>query len=87
MTWIYCCQRHIRPCSRERWRAFASSSSHATRGSDTSEALGPRDEGLLRVYLTACNHQWGALPSAGRAALDAGCSKAELRATVRHMPM
>ena len=57
------------------------------RGSDSVEGLGPRDESLIRVFLTACNHQWPALPAAGRAALDAGCSPAELRATVRHLPM
>lgn len=57
-------------------------------GSDsTADGLGPRDEQLLRVFLTASNHQWQDLPATARAALDAGCSAAELRATVRHLPM
>ena len=66
-------------------RGFASMAVY--HGSDSTEALGPRDESLVRVFLTGCNHLWGDLPAAGQAALDKGCSQAELRAAVRFMPM
>ena len=79
------CRTRPRPSAG--WRALATASGPQYGGSDSSSGLGIRDERLLRVYLTACNHQWHALPAAGREALDGGCSRAELRATVRHMPM
>ena len=54
-------------CKRTR---MASTVPQAYLGSDSSDRLGPRDEQLLRVYLTACNHQSQALPAVARAALD-----------------
>ena len=54
---------------------------------DSSQALNQQDESLLRVFLTACNHRWKELPALAHSALEAGCTQAQLRATIRHMPM
>ena len=59
----------------------------ASGSSLAGQDLPQKEESLLRVFLTACNHRWQELPALAQAALDAGCSEAQIRATVRHMPM
>ena len=49
--------------------------------------LSSKDAGLVRLFMTACFHQWGKLPSLGRLCLDEGSSAAELRGCARHIAM
>ena len=49
--------------------------------------LSAKDEGLIRLFMTARFHQWAKLPSLGGRCLDRGSSAAELRGCVRHIAM
>ncbi|CAL8463741.1 g3275 [Coccomyxa elongata] len=47
--------------------------------------LSAKDEGLIRLFMTASFHQWDQLPALGKVCLEAGNSAAELRGCIRHM--
>ncbi|KAK9808538.1 hypothetical protein WJX73_006328 [Symbiochloris irregularis] len=64
-----------------------SSTSAADQTNAYPQNLTQQDEQLLRVFLTACHYRWKELPVRAQAALDAGCTSAQLRATVRHLPI
>ncbi len=47
--------------------------------------LSKKDEGLVRLFMTACYHQWDKLPLAGRSCLETGAAHAEVQGCIRHM--
>jgi hypothetical protein len=49
--------------------------------------LSLKDESLIRLFMTACCHQWDKLPGLGKHCLDMGSSAAELQGCVRHIAM
>ena len=50
-----------------------------------SMPLSKQDEGLVRLFMTACYHQWDKLPLAGKSCLDTGAAHAEVQGCIRHM--
>ncbi len=47
--------------------------------------LSLKDENLIRLFLTACFHEWDKLPGLAQACYDAGSTVAEVRGCIRHM--
>lgn len=54
-------------------------------GSAEAPGLARKDEELIRLFLTACFHEWDKLPDLARACYAAGCTVAEVRGCIRHM--
>ena len=50
-----------------------------------SMPLSKKDEGLVRLFMTACYHQWEKLPLAGKSCLETGAAHAEVQGCIRHM--
>ncbi len=47
--------------------------------------LSKKDDSLVRLFMTACYHQWEKLPMAGRSCLETGAAHAEVQGCIRHM--
>lgn len=50
-----------------------------------SMPLSQKDEGLVRLFMTACYHQWDKLPVIGKSCLETGAVHAEVQGCIRHM--
>ena len=50
-----------------------------------SMPLSKKDDSLVRLFMTACYHQWEKLPMAGRSCLETGAAHAEVQGCIRHM--
>ncbi len=73
---------HFLPPSFECFDVIAGKGRHLQPG---SMPLTKKDEGLVRLFMTACYHQWDKLPLAGRTCLEIGAAHAEVQGCIRHM--